>query len=85
MTKSYFYFLEFIAEVADRVVAMWAAEVIDSGTPREIFSNSTTLKKTMLQPPQATQLSQRLQDRVLAGITLTVDETIDALEKVADT
>jgi energy-coupling factor transport system ATP-binding protein len=74
-----------IAEVADRVVAMWAAEVIDSGTPREIFSNSTTLKKTMLQPPQATQLSQRLHGRVLPRLTLTVDETIDALAQVADT
>ncbi len=74
-----------IAEVADRVVAMWAAEVIDSGTPREIFSSSATLNKTMLKPPQVTQLSQRLQDRVLPRITLTVDETIDALAKVADT
>ena len=73
-----------IAEVADRVVAMWAAEVIDAGTPREIFSNSTTLKKTMLQPPQATQLSQRLHGRVLPRLTLTVDETIDALAQVAD-
>ena len=73
-----------IAEVADRVVAMWAAEVIDSGTPREIFSNSTTLEKTMLNPPQATQLSQRLHGRVLPRITLTVDETIDALAQVSD-
>jgi len=38
-----------------------------------------------LQPPQATQLSQRLHGRVLPQITLTVDETIDALAQVADT
>jgi hypothetical protein len=41
------------------------------------------MEKTKLQQPQATALSHRLQKQVLTdGITLTVQETINALEKV---
>ena len=43
------------------------------------------MEKTKLQQPQATALSNRLQNRVLnEGITLTVQETIKALEKVVN-
>ena len=74
-----------VAEVADRVIAMWSSEIISAANPREFFLDLNTLGKTKLQQPQATALSHRLQKRVLnEGITLTVQETIKALEKVVN-
>ena len=72
-----------VAEIADRVIAMWSSEVIRTANPREFFFDLKTMEKTKLQQPQATALSHRLQKKVLNdGITLTVQETINALEKV---
>ena len=74
-----------VAEVADRVIAMWSSEIISAANPREFFLDLNTLDKTKLQQPQATALSHRLQKRVLnEGITLTVQETIKAFEKVVN-
>ena len=72
-----------VAEIADRVIAMWSSEIISTANPREFFFDLKTMEKTKLQQPQATALSHRLQKKVLNdGITLTVQETINALEKV---
>ena len=74
-----------VAEIADRVIAMWSSEIIKIANPREFFFDLKTMEKTKLQQPQATALSNRLQKRVLnEGITLTVQETIKALEKVVN-
>jgi hypothetical protein len=64
---------------------MWSSEIIKIANPREFFFDLKTMEKTKLQQPQATALSNRLQNRVLnEGITLTVQETIKALEKVVN-
>jgi energy-coupling factor transport system ATP-binding protein len=48
-----------IAEVADRIVALWSAEVIAVGSPREIFANDDVMQRTKLNPPQITQFARR--------------------------
>lgn len=48
-----------IAEVADRLVALWSAEVIAVGSPREIFANDDVMQRTKLHPPQITQFARR--------------------------
>jgi energy-coupling factor transport system ATP-binding protein len=48
-----------IAEVADRVVALWSAEMIAVGSPREIFANDDVMARTKLHPPQITQFTRR--------------------------
>jgi energy-coupling factor transport system ATP-binding protein len=68
-----------IAEVTDRVVAMWAAEMIANGTPREIFANDDVMQRTKLQPPQITQLARRLNLGQSGPLPLSVKETADAL------
>jgi len=68
-----------IAEVTDRVVAMWAAEMIANGTPREIFANDDVMTRTKLQPPQITQLARRLNLGQGQPLPLSVKETADAL------
>lgn len=48
-----------IAEVADRAVALWSAEVIAVGSPRELFANDDVMQRTKLHPPQITQFARR--------------------------
>ena len=68
-----------IAEVTDRIVAMWAAEVIAVGTPREIFADDEVMTRTKLYPPQITQFSRHYPLNNHNELTLTVGETVDAL------
>jgi energy-coupling factor transport system ATP-binding protein len=68
-----------IAEVADRVVALWAAEIIALGTPREIFSRDDVMEKTKLHPPQITQFSRRMGRTAENGLALTVPEAVEQL------
>jgi energy-coupling factor transport system ATP-binding protein len=70
-----------IAEVTDRVVAMFAAEMIANGTPREIFANDEVMTRTKLKPPQITQLARRLNLGSLTTLPLSVAETAEALLK----
>lgn len=68
-----------IAEVADRVVALWAAEVIAAGSPREIFANDAVMQRTKLHPPQITQFARRWAgfEAARRPLPLTVDEAAD--------
>lgn len=78
-----------IAEVADRVVALWSSEIIGLGTPREIFADDAIMERTKLNPPQITQFSRRWNGNGLhapsARLALTVEEAaqdiIDSVEK----
>lgn len=63
-----------IAEVADRVVALWAAEIIAAGTPREIFANDEAMRRTKLHPPQITQFARRWASNPDRPLALTVAE-----------
>lgn len=68
-----------IAEVTDRVLALWSAEVIAAGTPREIFANDDAMKRTKLFPPQITQFSRRWFKTGMPQVSLSVAETVDAI------
>lgn len=68
-----------IAEVADRVVALWAAEVIALGTPREIFANDSVMQRTKLSPPQITQFARRRWPGDPHRLALSVPEAVAAL------
>jgi energy-coupling factor transport system ATP-binding protein len=68
-----------LAEVADRLVAMWAAEVLAVGTPREIFANDDVMQRTKLYPPQITQFSRRHWPGLPGHLALTVDEAVNRL------
>ncbi len=49
------------AEKADRVIVMNDGEIIDDGTPKEIFKNVEQLKSVGLDVPQTTELLYELQ------------------------
>jgi|SRR5579859_2188338 len=68
-----------LAEVADRLVAMWAAEVIAVGTPREIFADDDVMRRTKLSPPQITQFSRRRWPGQPDHLALTVAEAVSWL------
>jgi energy-coupling factor transporter ATP-binding protein EcfA2 len=63
-----------IAEVADVVVALWSAEVIAVGTPREIFANDSVMTRTKLSPPQITQFARRQWPNDSQRLALSVSE-----------
>jgi energy-coupling factor transport system ATP-binding protein len=67
-----------IAEVADRVAAMWAAQMIALGTPREIFANDEIMQRTKLHPPQITQFARRRWPGANGRLALTVDEAVES-------
>jgi energy-coupling factor transport system ATP-binding protein len=66
-----------LAETADRLVAMWAAEIIAVGTPREIFANDDVMQRTKLHPPQITQFSRRRWPGDSRRLALTVAEAVE--------
>ena len=65
-----------IAEVADRVIALWDAEIIATGTAAEIFSQDDVMEKTKLHPPQITQLSRTWSDKGQGPLALTIPEAV---------
>jgi energy-coupling factor transport system ATP-binding protein len=68
-----------IAEVTDRVLALWAAEVIATGAPRDIFTNDDVMTRTKLYPPQITQFARRWFKDGTPKVALTVAEAVDAM------
>ncbi len=68
-----------IAEVADRVLALWSAEVIAAGTPRVIFADDDVMRRTKLNPPQITQFARRWAPASAAPLPLTVAEAAAAV------
>lgn len=68
-----------MAEVADRLVALWAAQVIAMGAPPEIFADDSVMQRTKLYPPQITQLSRRWSLAGKSPLTLTVPQAVNTL------
>ena len=69
------------AAASQRVAVMDAGKILKTGTPREIFSNISEMKKLGLEVPVAAELAERLRRRGLkipAGI-LTAQELAAAL------
>lgn len=58
------------AEKADRVIVMNDGEIIDDGTPKEIFNKVEKLKQVGLDVPQTTELLYQLQKN---GFNITTD------------
>jgi energy-coupling factor transport system ATP-binding protein len=65
-----------LADVAERLLVMWNAQLIADGTPREIFADGEIMARTHLAPPQVTQLSLRLPHRAGRPAALSVDELV---------
>ena len=68
-----------IAEVADRLVAMWSAQMIALASPREIFADDDVMQRTKLHPPQITQFARRHWPGNAERLALTVSEAVDSL------
>ena len=69
------------AAAADRVLVLAQGEVVDEGTPRQVFSRAARLRSIGLDLPPVTALALRLRERVPDFPTdvLTVDELVDAV------
>jgi energy-coupling factor transport system ATP-binding protein len=68
---------------ADRVIVVDDGRVVVDGTPREVFSDVSRIKKLGLDVPQVTELLYELEKEgfVLPRGVLTVDEAFDILSK----
>lgn len=68
-----------LADVAERLLLMWNAQLIADGTPREVFSDREAMQRTHLTPPQITQLSLRIPSRAGRPAALSVPELVSDL------
>jgi energy-coupling factor transport system ATP-binding protein len=66
-----------LADVSERLLVMWNAQLIADGTPREVFSDREVMGRTHLTPPQITQLSPRIPSRAGRPAALSVGELVD--------
>jgi energy-coupling factor transport system ATP-binding protein len=67
----------FVADVADRVVALSAGRVVADDVPRVVLSDLAALRAAGLAPPQITELSLALPGRGDRRGALTVQELVD--------
>ena len=72
------------AVMADRVVVMNRGKILTEGTPKEVFSQVTLLKKYSLDVPQATELAYKLMGAgvEVADMPLNEDECVRFLVEV---
>ena len=72
------------AVLADRVVVMDRGTILTEGTPREVFSEVSLLKKHSLSVPQACELAYKLSGAGVSfdKIPLDCDECVALLEEV---
>jgi len=71
-----------VAQYARRVVAMALGEVLADGSTAEVFSQSETLAKTFIEPPQITQLAQQTQPLGFNPGTLTVEDMVQQFQQL---
>jgi energy-coupling factor transport system ATP-binding protein len=67
--------LELLAECTDRALVMFQGQILLDGTPREVFREVETLRRTALAPPQITRWSLAIG---LPRLFLTVAEAVAA-------
>jgi energy-coupling factor transport system ATP-binding protein len=84
---------EKVAEFADRVIVLNEGELVETGSPREVFSHVEKLDSVGVNPPQVTILCKRLADKIpgfegqyqrRGGIPITLDEAYDLLTDLLD-
>ena len=56
--------VETLAEFADRIVFMYNGEMVDCGTPEDVFSHVELLKRASVRPPQVTELSYMIKQNM---------------------
>lgn len=68
---------------ADKIILMKAGHIVNTGTPREIFSDLSVLRDVKMDVPQVTELAYRLKCRGIAIQTpvLTEEELVEKLMK----
>jgi energy-coupling factor transport system ATP-binding protein len=68
-----------VALMADQVLLLKDGKLILEGPPREFFANVKTLKENGVEPPQVSQVSFALRDKLrYITIPLTVDEFVNS-------
>lgn len=72
--------MDLIAEYCERVIVMLNGEILLEGPTREVFSKPEILAKSSLEPPQVTQLCQKLRSLGLPQDVLTLEELLGLLE-----
>ncbi|OPX59694.1 MAG: putative ABC transporter ATP-binding protein [Methanobacterium sp. PtaB.Bin024] len=67
--------VEMVTQFADKIFVLHEGEIIDQGTPEEIFNDYETLKKAHLRPPKSAELLHLLKTNgVDCEVKLTVEE-----------
>jgi len=73
------------ALLADRALLLKDGRLILEGPPREFFGEVDTLKKNGVEPPQVSQVSFALRDKIpYAAVPLTVDEFVQHISPKID-
>jgi len=72
--------MDLVAEYCERVVVMLDGNILLEGSPREVFMKTDIIAKTSLEPPQVTQLSNKLRDLGFPQDVLTIKEFLELLE-----
>jgi energy-coupling factor transporter ATP-binding protein EcfA2 len=72
--------MELVAAYADLVVALDQGRVLAFGSPREVFRDEETLRRTFVKPPSVTALGNRLG---LEPLPLALAEVVDAVAEAA--
>jgi len=75
--------VEFVAECRPRVVLMSRGRIVDDGKADRVLSDTETLQKCSVIPPQITQLMHRLEDPRLPGNVLDVGEAVRLISSIA--
>lgn len=73
--------MDLIAAYCHRVFVFYDGQIIDSGTPREVFQREAVLAKTSLKPPQITSICRGLGDIGVPSEIITVSEMFDYLSR----
>jgi energy-coupling factor transport system ATP-binding protein len=70
-----------LADVVDRILVMWNAQLIADDSPRVIFANGEVMARTKLRPPQITEIALRLNTGRTLPVALSVAELAQALAR----
>jgi energy-coupling factor transporter ATP-binding protein EcfA2 len=71
---------ELLAQFADRVIVLDAGQIVDQGSPRDVFTRVAVLEALGVAVPQLAEVSHRLNARLGTGFDfLTNDEAVAAL------
>ncbi|MEM4316013.1 MAG: ABC transporter ATP-binding protein [Nitrososphaerota archaeon] len=74
--------MDLIAAYCHRVFVFYDGQVIDSGSPREVFQKEEVLARTSLKPPQVTSICRQLMDIGFPGNIITVSEMLDYMSEL---